>query len=71
VQEVHGVMALPLAKLDGTEATQWWLAMARRAAMSRAGEEPIAEAEDESEHEEERVEEDFSTATTRDGIRLR
>jgi hypothetical protein len=29
---VHGVMALPLAWLDGTEAVRWWLAAASRAA---------------------------------------
>jgi hypothetical protein len=70
MQEVHSVMALPLAWLDSTEVAQWWLAMASRATRSQARAEVIAEAEDESEREEKRVEEDFSTATTRDGIRL-
>jgi hypothetical protein len=66
VQEVHDVMVLPLVWLLGTEAARLWLAMVR----SRAGAEVIAKAEGESEREEERVEEDFSTATTHDGIRL-
>jgi hypothetical protein len=41
-----------------------------RVGKSRAEVEAIAEAEGKSEREEERVEEDFSTATTGEGIRL-
>jgi hypothetical protein len=52
-------------------ATGSWLSgdKQRRAAKSRMGVDVIAKAEGESEHEEERVEEDFSNATTRKGIR--
>jgi hypothetical protein len=67
---VHGVTVLPFAWLDGTEVAQWWLDTVSIAARSRDGAEAIAEAEGESKREDERVEDDFSTATTRDGIRL-
>jgi hypothetical protein len=51
-------------------ATSGWLGgdEQRRVAKSRAGVEGIAEAEGESEREE-RVEEEFSNATTREGVR--
>jgi hypothetical protein len=57
-------MALPLAWLDGIEAAERWLATVSRVGRSRAG------VEGESKCEEERVEQDISTATTRDGIRM-
>jgi hypothetical protein len=34
VQEVHGVEALPLARLGGTEVAHRWLAMASRAVVT-------------------------------------